>query len=75
MEVENVEEPIHPGVELLLARMDSHPEEFVNDQRWAKLHQQHKSYWNGTEKKLFNAKMRAIRMQAMHEKLMKELLK
>ena len=72
---EEVEEPVHPGVRLLLARMDSHPEEFTNDQRWANLYQHYKSHWNGTEKKRFNVKMREIRMQAMHEKLMKELLK
>jgi hypothetical protein len=75
MEVEKVEEPIHPGVELLLARMDSHPEEFATDMRWAYIYQQVKSHWNGTEKKLFNAKMRKIRMRAMHANLMKELLK
>lgn len=74
MEVEE-EQVVHPGVALLLARMDSHPEEFTNDTRWANHYQHQKSHWNGTEKKLFNAKMREIRMQAMHERLMKELLK
>lgn len=69
------DEPIHPGVELLLARMDSHPEEFATDIRWANKYQPYKSHWNSTEKKLFSTKMRAIRMQAMHENLMKELLK
>jgi len=72
---EQVEEPIHPGVELLLARMESCPEEFANDQRWANAYQHYRAYWTATEKKLFNAKLRAIRMQVMHEKLMKELLK
>lgn len=72
---EQVEEPIHPGVRLLLARMESYPGEFVNDTKWANVYQHYKSHWNGTEKKMFNAKMREIRMQAMHEKLMKELLK
>lgn len=69
------DEPIHPGVELLLARMDSHPEEFEDDRRWAHKYQQFKTHWNSTEKRLFNAKLRAIRMQTMHENLMKELLK
>lgn len=74
MEVEE-EQVVHPGVALLLARMDSHPEEFKDDKRWAIHYQHQKPHWNSTEKKLFNAKMRAIRMQAMHERLMKELLK
>jgi hypothetical protein len=70
-----VDEPVHPGVALLLARMDTHPEEFIADTRWARHYQQYKSHWNSTEKRLFGIKMRAIRMQAMHETLMKELLK
>lgn len=69
------DEPIHPGVELLLARMDSHPEEFAADTRWARHYQAYKTHWNSTEKRLFSAKLRAIRMQVMHEDLMKELLK
>jgi hypothetical protein len=75
MEDEEEGEVIHPGVELLLARMGSHPEEFTQDHTWAQCYQQFKTHWNGTEKKLFSAKMRAIRMQVMHEKIMKELLK
>lgn len=69
------DEPIHPGVELLLARMDSHPEEFANDARWARYYQAYKTHWNATEKRLFSNKLRTIRMQAMHEVLMLELLK
>lgn len=68
------EEEIHPGVQLLLKRMDSHPEEFVDDSRWTNKYQHYRAHWNGTEKKTFARKLRAIRMNAMHEKLMKELL-
>ena len=68
-------EEIHPGVALLLARMDSHPEEFADDRRWARYYQSYKTHWNGHEKKLFSDKLRAIRMQEMHDGLMKELLK
>lgn len=68
------DESIHPGVELLLARMDSHPEEFATDLRWARHYQAYKTHWNAAEKRLFSNKLRAIRMQAMHENLMKELL-
>lgn len=68
-------EPVHPGVQLLLARMDSHPEEFADDTRWARHYQMFKTHWNATEKRLFSSKLRTIRMQTMHEQLMKELLK
>ena len=69
------EDNVHDGVKLLLARMDSHPEEFLNDIRWAKHYQQYKSLWNDTEKGLFNAKIREIRMKAMHSALLEELLR
>lgn len=69
------EEQVHPGVELLLARMESHPEEFEKDTRWAAKYQPYKTHWNAKEKRLFSAKLRTIRMQAMHENLMKELTK
>jgi hypothetical protein len=73
MEAEDL--PVHDGVKLLLARMESHPEEFEDDRRWAHHYQHFKSYWNGYEKKLVSTKLREIRMQVMHEKIMKELTK
>lgn len=72
---DNEEQEIHPAVALLLARMDSHPQEFIDDRRWAHKYQAFKTHWNFTEKKLFSQKMRDIRLQAMHEELMKELTK
>jgi hypothetical protein len=65
--------PIHPAVDLLLRRMESNPEEFVTDAPWAVHYQQYKAHWNAREKHLFSIKMREIRMQAMHEKLMNHL--
>lgn len=69
------EQEVHPAVALLLARMDSHPQEFLGDAPWGAKYQQFKSLWNGTEKKLFADKLRSIRMGQMHEVLMRELLK
>lgn len=73
--MEDEEQPIHDGVKLLLARMESHPEEFEDDRRWAHQYQQFKTHWNGYEKRLFSNKIREIRMRVMHEKIMKELTK
>jgi hypothetical protein len=73
--MEDKGQDIHPGVALLLARMDSHPEEFEGDRPWGSKYQQFKTHWNATEKHLFSQKMRAIRMQKMHELLMQELTK
>ena len=75
MEDEPVPQPIHHAVELLLARMESHPQEFEDDRRWARFYQHTKTHWNSTEKKLFSDKMREIRMEAIHTELLKELLK
>ena len=69
------QEPIHPAVQLLLARMDSHPQEFIGDAKWGHRYQQYKSHWSPAEKLQFNKRLRAIRMDAMHEQLMKELTK
>jgi hypothetical protein len=66
---------VHPAVQLLLSRMDSHPEEFKDDRRWAQYYQPFKVYWSGDEKRLFTAKLRSIRMGLMHEQLMDNLLK
>ena len=66
---------IHPAVALLIARMNSNPEEFSDDIPWARCYQQFKNYWSAAEKNLCSAKMREIRMQVMHEALMEELLK
>lgn len=71
----DTEHEVHPGVELLLARMDSHPEEFEADVRWARHYQQYKTHWNATEKHLLSTKLREIRMRVMHEKIMEELTK
>ena len=69
------EQEIHPAVALLLARMDSHPQEFLGDTLWGPKYQHFKSLWNSTEKKLFTSKIREIRMGRMHEVLMEALLK
>lgn len=75
MEDNPEEQPIHPAVELLLARMDSHPEEFEGDGKWGNRYQPFKSYWTTTEKRLVHAKLREIRMNVMHKQVMKELMK
>jgi len=71
---ETQEGEVHPAVQLLLARMDSHPEEFKNH-RWERYYETSRQHWNATEKRLFKAKIREIGMQTLHENLMKELFK
>lgn len=65
---------LHPVVQLLLARMKSHPEEFqAGMNRWDWI--LHKVQDNGTEAELeaLNEALRPIRLDEAHEQMMDEL--
>jgi len=73
-----VDEP-HEVVKLLLARMESHPEEFKfrrggYHQRWYDHVNSINEYGNEADKAAINAKMRDIRLAEVHEQVMDELL-
>lgn len=73
-----VDEP-HDAVKLLLARMDSNPEEFKfkdpsYHDRWYNHISAVNSYGNEADKAALNAKIRDIRMAEVHEQIMDELL-
>lgn len=68
----------HDAVKLLLARMDSHPEEFRFKEggyhdRWYNHISAINTYGNETDKAAINAKIRDIRMAEVHEQVMEEL--
>lgn len=70
---------LHPVVELLVARMESHPEEFKftrggYHQRWYDHINSINEYGNEADKAAINAKMRDIRLAEVHEQVMDELL-
>ena len=75
-------EDIHDVVKLMLARMESHPEEFradqsdyaLHDARWWKSLTMIRDYGSKEEKALINAKLREIQLQQAHEWAMDELL-
>ena len=78
---------VHPAIALLIAHMDSRPEKFYRYQpgrrgtvpnpqlteilNWT---DNFKQFWNREEKRLFNEKLREIRMQEMHTRLMADIL-
>lgn len=74
------DEKIHPLVELVLARMESHPEEFGNsydgptEDRWWRIRETIQSHGTEEERAVFRAAMREIDMNAGHEWMMDELL-
>lgn len=75
-------ENIHDVVQLMLARMESHPEEFrvdqsdyaLHDARWWKPLTMIRDYGSEEEKALINAKLREIQLQQAHEWALDELL-
>ena len=68
----------HDVVKLLLARMQSHPEEFTLKQRryhsrWFDHINAVNSYGNEIDKAALNTKLRDIRLAEIHEQVMDEL--
>ena len=74
-----MEDEPHEVVKLLLARMESHPEEFrLKDpsyhDRWYNHMSAINTYGNEADKAALAAKVRDIRMGVIHEEVMEELL-
>lgn len=65
---------LHPVVELLLARMKSHPEEFANGaSRWGWMINDVMDHGTGEECAALKAGLRPIRLQEVHEVVLDEL--
>lgn len=66
---------IHPAVQLMLARMDTHPEEFrPRGFRWEALVATMLCVSSPEEAMALSTKLNRFRMDALHEQLMAELL-
>lgn len=70
---------LHPVVRLLLARMESHPQEFrqkrgASHARWKDHISDINTYGNETDKAAILAGIRDIRLAEIHEQVMEELL-
>lgn len=69
---------MHPAVELLLKRMDSHPEEFIKPHprctRWSRVLREYNEYMNEEEQKAVKDKCREVYLDAMQKDVMAELL-
>lgn len=72
---------LHDVVKLLLARMESHPEEFAGDlaaevsreDRWWQILRQVRDYGTDEEEKALRDAMRKIKLDAAHHAMMDEL--
>ena len=62
------------AVELLLARMDSNPEEFSGGGRWEKLIARNRAYLPMEDQMALSDKLNTLRLEAFHKEVMSELL-
>ena len=74
---------VHPAIQLLIARMESHPEEFYNQSGTTRSTvrsaanqaiEHSKGLWNRKEKRLYNQALRKVRLEEAHQRLMQALL-
>ena len=66
---------MHEVVTLLLARMESHPEEFARGMsRWGRMLEGVLTHCSEEERAILNAGLRSIRLGQLHEDVMDELL-
>lgn len=70
------EKELHPVITLLLARMESNPEEFVDeyDSRWRFVLEYGMNSFSDAEKEILGERRRKILKDRLHEQVMKELL-
>jgi len=64
---------MHKVVELILKRMESHPEEFV-DARMKQMIEPYRQYLTTEEKEALKAKERDIHLDTLHVRVMKQIL-
>lgn len=69
---------MHAAVDLLLKRMESNPDEFVQGHprhpRWERIIERYKEFLDVKEKKLLKEKYTTLQMNQMHKEIMAELL-
>lgn len=71
------EEDFHPVVQLLLARMETNPEEFDSGAgfgRWGRLLDEVRTVANEEEKQSLMTRFSRIRLDALHQRMMQQLL-
>lgn len=62
------------AVELLLARMDSNPEEFTENGRWEKLIVRYRTYLPVQDRTAMEDKLNTLWLEVFHKDVMNELL-
>lgn len=66
---------MNKGLEILMARMDSNPDEFTDKLRWERLLDKYDDVFNDEDIKVFREKHNALHQDKFTELVMKELFK
>ena len=62
------------GLKILIARMETHPEEFENDSKWISSFNNYKKYMTEEEKDVFWKKLCELKMSEFEKKIVKRLM-
>lgn len=81
---------VHPAIQLIIARMESHPEDFFTNKSKSayvggtntpafhvvasQMAEKSKALWNRKEKRLYNVALRKVRLEEAHRQLVAALL-
>jgi hypothetical protein len=66
---------MNKGVEILLARMETHPEEFEQDSKWVSLYQDYKKFMELEEQQMMMDKLKQLKMNKFEEIVIKRLMR
>jgi hypothetical protein len=66
---------MNKGVEILLARMETHPEEFEQDSKWVGMFNEYKEYMEPEEQTAVLEKLRQLKMDKFEELIVKRLMR
>lgn len=62
------------GLKIILARMDTNPEEFVDNRRWRRLVENDWPMFTKEEQEAYSTKLRSILLDTFSENVLKELM-
>jgi hypothetical protein len=66
---------MNKGVEILLARMETHPEEFEQDSKWVGMFNEYKKYMEPEEQTAVLDKLKQLKMDKFEELIVKRLMR
>lgn len=66
---------MNEGMKIILERMDTNPEEFLDNSKWEMIIHRHLEYLSAEDRKAFNDKMNALKSERFTAEVMKELMR